>query len=188
MTVLRLDPLAGVGLDRAVAVLETATLVRRPDGRYADVPVADVARFVRALAFGGIAATACDADLAGPPGTIPAVGRDLDPLPEGLVAADLVRLRRLGLGESAAEVLRRRAFGLRAPPASARERCRALLRGEEVPFAWARRAWGTRAALRSRAARSSLRPLVFDRAAAEPSDLSGRAFARDGSLSRWLFG
>lgn len=187
MTVLRLDPLHGARVDAALAAVEAVVLARRPDGRYAEVDLAEVAPFVRALAFAGIAAAPCDADLVAPAGAIVAIGRDLEPLPQALLAADVIRIRRLALGEATAELLRKRMRGLRAASAAARDRCRGLLRGDDVVLAWSRRAWGTRAAVRGRAARSRLRPVVFDPAAAARADLPGRAFARDGAIGRWLF-
>lgn len=188
MTVLRLEPVHGAGVDAAVSAVDAVVLARRPDGRFADVALADVARFTRALAFAGISASPCTADLVAPTGAIASIGRDLGPLPDALLAADVVRVRRLPLGEATAELLRRRTLGLRPAPPGARDRCRSLLRGEDVVLAWSRRAWGTRRALRARAARSRLRPVVFDHEAAGHPELTGRAFARDGALGRWLFG
>ncbi len=187
MTVLRLDPVAGRAIDHALADLAAATLVRRPDGAFVEVTVAEVARLVRRLAFAGIAAAPCDADLGAPPGLMAAVGRDLAPLARGTAACDVVRVRSLTLGEATREILRRRFGGLVAADARARERARALLRGDDAVLAWSRRAWATRDGLRSRGARASLRPVVFDRAALADPALAGRTFASAGSLGTWLF-
>lgn len=187
MTVLRLEPLGGSHVDRALAAVGSATLTRREDGAFVEVAVADVARLVRALAFAGVAASACDADLAAPRGLVPAVGRDLAPLARPLAGTDIVRVRRLTLGEATREVLRRRLGGLLPAPAPARDRARALLRGEDVLLAWTRRAWLTRGVLRAGPVRRSLRPIVFDREALERPDPGGRTFASSGALQRWLF-
>lgn len=188
MTVLRLEAVAGTAVDLSLSTLEAVTLVRRPDGRYADVVQFEVARMVRALAYAGIDAVPCASDLETPARTFPAIGCDLRPVPAAVMASDVVRVRRLSIGEATAELLRRRWWGLRAAPPTSRERCRAVLRGDDSLLAWTRRAWGTRAALRTPAARSSLRPVVFDRAAFDRADLRSRAFARDAALGRWLFG
>jgi hypothetical protein len=187
VTVLRLSPAAGADLDRALAVVEGAMLVRRDDRVFIEVPVADVARLVRALAFAGIAAAPCDADLSAPRALRPAVGYDLAPLVAGAVACDIVRVRRLTLGEATRELLRRRFGGLAAPTEAARRRARAVLRGEDVLLAWARQGWATADALRTQRVRASLRPVVFDRGALERTDLPGRTLASAGSLGRWLF-
>jgi hypothetical protein len=61
------------------------------------------------------------------------------------------------------------------------------LSGVEASFGWRRRAWTTRDVLRTAEVRRVLRPVVFDIAAigAPPER---RAFARQGSIARWLFG
>lgn len=188
MTVLRLEAVSGRDLDRALAVVGSATLTRRAGACYVDVALGDVVKLTRALAFGGIAARPTDTDLSVPAGLIPAVGCDLEPIPTDLATADVVRVRRVGLGEATAEILRRRLAAFRAPSAQARARCRGLLRGEEVLFAWGRRAWGSREALRAASVRSTLRPAVFDRTAIDRDDRPGRSFVSDGALARWAFG
>lgn len=187
MTVLRLVPAAGRDVARVLASCEGAVLARRDGTPYVEVPVATVPRLVRALAFAGIAAVPCDADLAAPPGAHVAIGIGLSPLPRGLVALDVVRVVRMPLGRATREVFRRRFLGLMPPGPAARLRCRALLRGDDVMLAWSRRAWGSRAALRSARARGVLRPVVFDREAAERDDLHGRTSSRDERLALWLF-
>lgn len=187
MSVLRLAPAGGMSIGAALASVGSAALARRDGGAYVEVPVAVVSRLVRALAYGGIAAEPCDADLTAPPGLIAAIGSDLAPLPAGLVAIDVVRVRRVPLGPATREVLRRRFAGLLPAAASARVRCRALLRGESVMLAWGRQAWASRAALRSPGVRRSLRPVVFDREATRRTDLAGRTSSRDEELARWLF-
>lgn len=188
MSVLRLAPLGGTTVGPALAAVGSAALARRGGTAYVEVPVADVPRLVRALAYGGIAAEHCDADLAAPVGLIAAVGLDLDPLPAELVAFDSVRVRRLPLGAAVREILRRRYAGLLPASVSARGRCRALLRGESAMLAWERRAWASRSALRAAPASRSLRPVVFDRAALERTDLAGRTSSADADLAHWLFG
>jgi hypothetical protein len=54
-------------------------------------------------------------------------------------------------------------------------------------FAWSRRAWVSREALRAPSVRAVLRPIVFARESAERWELAGRTTARDEDLGRWLF-
>lgn len=187
MTVLRLVPRSGSRIAPALTAVSGAVLARRGDAAYAEVPVAAVTRLARALAYAGISAEPCDADLVAPSGLLVAQGIDLSPLPSGLVALDLVRLERIHLGPATREALRRRWAGLLPPGAAARDRCRALLRDEVVLFAWERYAWASRGALRSSPARNALRPIVFDRAAVARGELAGRTSSRDEDLGRWLF-
>jgi hypothetical protein len=64
---------------------------------------------------------------------------------------------------------------------------RDLLSGVDASVGWRRRAWTTREVLRTAEARRVLRPVVFDIGAigAPPER---RALAREGAISRWLFG
>ncbi|MBI2983005.1 MAG: hypothetical protein HYY42_02280 [Chloroflexi bacterium] len=149
--------------------------------------MAAVWQLTRALAYAGISAEPCDAELAPPPGLLVARGMDLSPLPSGLVALDLVRIQRIHLGPATREALRRRCAGLLPAGAAARARCHALLRGEIVLFAWARHAWASRSALRCAPARTTLRPIVFDRDAVARRELLGRTSSRDEAIGRWLF-
>jgi hypothetical protein len=188
VTVLRLDPLSGGLVDRALAAVDTVTLVRRPDGAYADVADAYAAPLVRALALGGVRAEVCAADMTIPRALLPALGRDLGPLPRGVIAWDRVRVRPLALGDATRELLRQprsRWSAIRIDPT---EGARALLRSEDAMVAWARHAWATRDALRTRAVRASLRPVIFDRTATLRADLPGRTLASAGAITRWLFG
>lgn len=188
MTLLRLEPVQGTALDRAAAVVEDVTFFRRGDGCFAEVGPDDVARMVRALAYAGIDARASASDLSAPRDHLPAVARDLAPAPVGLVACDVVRVRRLSLGEATAEVLRRRLAMFRPPSAAAQARCRRLLSGDDALLAWDRHAWVERARLRALRSRSSLRPVVFDRGAVERDERRGRSFASDTALANWAFG
>lgn len=187
MTILRLARRADVPVGPAFAGIDAVLLARRDGAAFVRVASPAVGPFVRALAFCGIAATPCDVDLGPPAGLFTAIGIDLRPIPADLVGLDVVRVRRLPLGEATREALRRRLGALRGPDAKARTRCRALLRGEQVVLAWRRQAWATRASLRSRQARASLRPVVFEREAATESDLTGRISSLDDALGRWLF-
>jgi len=184
VTLFRLLPIAPGGVDHALAVAPTVTLTRQGGVLYADVVEGDAAGLIRALAFAGVAATVCAADPVGPR-AVPAIGRDLAPLPAGLVDVDSVRVRRLALGEATREILRRRWAALRGPSSAARERCRAVLRGEDAVFAWERRAWGPRERLRDPRTRASLRPIVFDREALVRAS-EGRTYASEGAIGRWL--
>lgn len=187
MTVLRLDPLPGASVDRAIAAVECLTLVRRSDGAFVDIEAAEVGRLVRTLAFAGVAAAPSEVELTVPRALLPALGRDLAPLASGLLACDIVRVRRLTLGEATRELLRRPLGGMGRPREAARERARGLLRGDDALLAWGRQAWAARDALRTRVARRSLRPVIFDRSAIERTDLDGRTLASAGALTRWLF-
>jgi len=187
LTVIRLEAFPGASVDRAVADVGSATLIRRHDGAFIDVADADAPRAIRALALAGVGADVSVAELVAPSALLPALGIDLGPLARGLVASDIVLARRLTLGEATRELLRR-PFGQYGRPAlAARETARALLRGEDAFLAWERRAWATRDALRTRAVRKSLRPVVFDRGALERAELRGRSLASSGALTRWLF-
>lgn len=188
MTVLRLEPVAGTALERGAAVVDEVTFVRRADGCFAQVRSYDASRMVRALAYAGIDARESTSDLSAPRDHLPAVADDLAPAPMALVTCDIVRVRRLHLGEATAEVLRRRLAAFHAPSAAAQARCRLLLEGEEALFAWERHGWVERARLRALRSRSSLRPIVFDRGALERDERRGRSFASDGALAAWAFG
>ena len=187
MTVLRVGPLPGGSLDRAIAEIGTATLVRRIDGAFVDVADDDTKRSIRAFALAGVAAEAAPVDLAAPPRLIPALGVDLVPVAKGMLVADVVRVQRLELGHATRELLARPLGGFGRPTTASKQVARALLRGEDAMFAWTRVAWATRETLRMRAVRRSLRPAIFDRAAVERPDLRGRALASAGALTRWLF-
>lgn len=188
MTVLQLVPVRGRSIGPALATVGSATLTRRSEGAYVDVAMSAVRPLVRALAFAGIDAQCCEPDLAPAPALLPARGLDLAPLAPGLVDVDVVRIERIPLGTATREVLVRRLGGLLPPAPPARARCHLLLRGDQVLFAWGRRAWGTRQALRSARARRSLRPIVFDREALARSDLAGRISSDADDLAHWLFG
>lgn len=186
MTVLRLEAVAGNAIDRALAAVGTLTLVRRPDGAFADVREQDAAPLIRALALAGIAAVPSMVDLAPPSGTHAAVGRDLAPFPGLAISVDLLEVRRVPVGEATRASLARRLPRLRRPSRAQRERCDALLRERDVALAWRRRAWASRAALRSGAARVSLRPVVFDPDALTREE-ERTVLASAGLIGRWLF-
>ncbi len=187
MTSLRLRSVRGIAVEPALARVGSAVLARRPDGVFAEVSPAETDAFIRALAFAGIAAAPCVVDLAPPPGTRAAIGRDLAPVADLVPALDVVDVRRLCLGAATRESLARGWRALRPPSRAQRERCRALLRGEDTAFAWRRRVWATRAVLKAAASRVALRPIVFDvDALTHPRD-EGRALASDGRIARWLF-
>lgn len=187
MTILDIERVAGARLALALAAVPAVVLARRAGRAYADVPVALVAPLVRSLAFAGIRAEACAADLFPPPDSFVARADTLTPLEAGDVDLDVVRVERVPLGSATREVLRRRVAGLLPPTASDRARCRDLLRGADALFAWSRLAWGSRSALRSQRSRRILRPIVFDRAAIARLELRGRATARGDEIGRWLF-
>jgi hypothetical protein len=181
---LRCERVADGDVDLAVTSLGAVTLARTPVGMFIEVDDPLVDRACRALAFAGVRATASVETLAPRAGTRAAIGRDLTPLPRPSLALDLVHIRSLPLGPETSRVLRRGPF--RPPIGARRTLVRDLLRGIDASFGWRRRAWTTRDVLRSGEARRVLRPVVFDIAAigAPPER---RAFARSGSIARWLF-
>jgi len=187
VSTLRLVGRRGLDLDAPVASVGTATLIRRADGLYVEVAPGDVRDLVRAFAFAGIDAV----DAVTPPvaadiaGHVAAVGTRLEPLPPATFVLDVVRVRRLAVGEATREVLRRRLAWLRPPSDEARRMCRRLLWREDAFLAWDRRAWIARAAIRDRAVRACLRPVVFDRRAADRMRERGRSFVTDRALARW---
>ena len=187
MTVLHLVPLHGALIEPALARCDAAILARRPDGAFADIAETEVPGFIRRCAFAGVAAQPAAAAIVPPDRCHPAVGRDLAPLRVVGLDLDTVRVRRLSLGEATRAILARRWSFVRPPTRVARDRCRRLLRGEDVAFAWTRSAWATRSALHGPEVRSSLRPVVFDRSALGDGSPGRIVFARDGLLGRWLF-
>ena len=186
--ILRLVPARGDRLDPALRSVDELVIVRRPDGCFVQVPDDRASKLVRDLAYAGIEAETVQTDLAPGPATIPATAGDLRPAPAGSVVSDSVRVRRVDLGTATAEVLRRRFAFIRAPSAEAQRTCRRLLRDEDLMFTWQRHAFIERGAVRSLRRTSSLRPLIFDRAANGWTGREPRAFASDGLLARWAFG
>lgn len=186
--ILRLVPAHGDRLDRVVGSVAELVIVRRTEGCYARIADEEVARFVRELAYAGIAADATETDLDPVPAMIPATAGDLRPAPRELVISDSVRIRKLDLGSATARLLRRRFALVRAPSAEAQRKCRRLLREEDLMFSWQRRAFIERGAVRSVRRTSSLRPVVFDRVADGWTGREPRAFASDGLLAHWAFG
>lgn len=186
--ILRLVPAQGDRLDPAVRSVGDLLIVRRADGCYAEVADGEVAELVRDLAYAGIEADATETDLSPGPAMIPATAGDLRPAPAGSVVLDSVRIRKVDLGFATAEILRRRFAFIRAPSADAQRKCRRLLQDEDLMFSWQRQAFIERGAVRLVRRTSSLRPVIFDRAATGWTGRERRAFASDGLLTRWAFG
>jgi hypothetical protein len=186
--ILRLVPAHGDLLDRAVRSVDELLIVRRPDGCFAQVADEHASKLVRDLAYAGIEADTVQTDLAAGPAAIPATAGDLRPAPAGSVVSDSVRIRKIDLGSATSEVLRRRFAFVRPPSAQAQRRCRRLLRDEDLLFGWQRRAFIERGSVRSVRRSSSLRLVIFDRAASGWTGRERRAFASDGLLARWAFG
>lgn len=187
MTVFRLAAVRGTAIGSALASVEAATIVRHGADVFLGIPREAAGAAVRGLAFAGIAADASEKDLVPPRDLAVGIGTDLVPLGAGLMAFDVLRLERIPLGAATSEVLRGRLGGVLPPGRDARDRCRALLRGECAMFRWGRRIWASREALRARPARSSVRPVVFDRASLARWPLEGRIWTSDEALSRWVF-
>jgi hypothetical protein len=187
VSVFRLVVVRGTSIGSALATADAATIARHGADAFLEIASEKAARVVRDLAFAGIAAEPSDKVLEPPRHLAVGIGTALVPLEDDPTAFDLLRLERVPLGAATSEVLRRRLGRIRPPGREARDRCRALLRGERVMFRWGRRVWASREALRSRRVRSSIRPVVFDRSSLDRWPLEGRIWAHDEALSRWVF-
>ena len=185
MTVLRCERLAAGDLDRALADIGRLALARMPDGIFVEVDDERADAAVRALAFAGVRAEPQRVTIAPRPGTYAALGRNLTALPLASLSLDLVHVRTLSLARESARLLRRPPWR-RAVNPDRRARCRDLLRGADAALIWRRRAWTSREILRSREARRTLRPVVFDVGAigAPPEH---RVLVTEAALARWLF-
>lgn len=141
-----------------------------------------VARVRRALALRGVRATVAQGDMPAPPSLVRAVGTALAPARLQAEDLDVVEVRVVPLGEATAQALRR---PVRFWPLGARRRsrCRALLRGADALLEIRRTAWCARGTLRAN--RQTLRPVLFD-AAAAPRPM--RVYASERSLTRWIEG
>ena len=135
-----------------------------------------------ALAFRGVRATVVHGDVPAPPSLVRALGTALVPVRLQADDLDVIEVRRVPLGEATAHALRR---PVRRWPLGARRRsrCRAFLRGTDALFEIRRTAWCSRGTLR--ASRRTLRPVLFDAAAAARPL---RVRASDSSLTRWIEG
>lgn len=185
MSVLRLTATRGKAIGLGLRSVEAATLVRRGPDLYLDIAGTSVPLVLRDLAYAGIGAEPAAADLGSPIDGPVGIGVDLVPVASAIL--EIVRLERIPLGAATQEVLRRRLGGMLPPGREARDRCRALLRGECVMFRWGRRVWAPRSILRTGRARSSIRPVVFDHASLDRWELSGRTCIRDQALVGWAF-
>jgi hypothetical protein len=180
VTTLRLEPVSHEPFDLALDVPRFVLWRRGAEVRMSlDDRFGDGVR--RALALHGVRATVVDGDVPPPPALVRALGTALHPArlhPDDL---DVVDVRLVPLGEATTRVLRRP----RRWPLGARRRaqCRALLRGGDAVFEIRRTAWCSRQTLR--ASRHTLRPALFD-AAAAPRTL--RVRAAEQLLTRWIEG
>ncbi len=181
MSVLRLEAIAARDVDRALAAAGPLVLWRDGGGTFAEVAQEDESTLSRSLAFAGVRATHVDVPLPAAPALTQAIGITLAPLSPP-AALDMVRVRPLDLGEASARLLRRR-IGRRAGPRQ-RDRCVAILRGQDRMIGWQRRAWAPVRALRDERFRAVLRPVLFDRGATPPERL---VFAAEGEIARWAF-
>lgn len=182
---MRCERLAEGDIDAAIASMGTATLARTPEGCFIEVDDGLAERARRLLAFAGIRVTVAPRTLTPRPGTRPAIGRDLRPLPLQALALDLVHVRALPLGAETERLLR--SVPWRRGGTTQRARVRDLLRGAEIAIGWRRRAWATKDVLRSSDARRALRPVVFDMSAIV-SPPEHRGLSGDAAIGRWLFG
>ena len=181
MTSLVLEVLSPAPFDLALEA-PRFVLWRRGGEVRVSIDECHVARVRRALALSGVRATLAHGDLPTPPTLVRAVGTALTPVRLGVDDLDVVEVRVVPLGEATARLLRR---PIRYWPLGPRRRsrCRALLRGADAALEIRRMAWCTRATLRAN--RHTLRPVLFDVAAA-PRPM--RAYASERSLTKWIEG
>lgn len=141
-----------------------------------------IARVRRALALCGVRATVEQGDVPERPSLVRAVGTALAPAQLGAADLDVVEVRVVPLGEATARLQRR---PIRYWPLGARRRsrCRSLLRGADALLEIRRTAWCSRGTLRAN--RQTLRPVLFDTAAAARQL---RAYASEQPLTRWMHG
>lgn len=185
MTVLSLEPLYGRDIDRGLGAVEEVTLVRRREGSFADVP-SGPADLVRALAFLGIHAEVGELGPL-PPAAVRAGCRGLVPLPRELVIADVVRVRRVPIGEATRDLLRRRLPRSRRPSAEALRRCRGLLRGDDLLLCWRREAWIERGRIRD-IPRAWSFWVAEIRGAHAAKAAPSYTLASEGRFGAWVFG
>jgi len=143
---------------------------------------ADLERVRRSLALRGVRTLPVEGDVPMPPRLVRAIGTGLAPARLAAGELDVVEVRVVPLGEATARALRR---PLRRWPLGAqrRSRCRALLRGVEALLEIRRTAWCGHRTLRE--SRRTLRPVLFDAAAAARTIL---VYASDRPLTRWIEG
>ena len=170
-------------VDRVVAAADT--ILWRHEGRVHLAMLSASASLLREAALAGLRLRPVAIGLVErPPSTAEAQGRDLRPIPCDDTTVDRIELGVVPLAE-ATRALLRRPFRIVPLGSGRRERCRELLRGEDVAYRASRVVWCPRAALRDVTFRRSLRPVVFDRGATAP-EMPGTA--RSGDLTRWLRG
>jgi hypothetical protein len=135
-----------------------------------------------ALASRGVRATVVHGDVPAPPSLVRALGTALVPVRLQADDLDVIEVRRMTLGEATARALRR---PVRYWPLGARRssRCRSFLRGTDALFEIRRTAWCSSRTLRAN--RRTLRPVLFD-AAAAPRPL--RVRASEAALTLWIEG
>lgn len=181
MTTLRLETISPQPVDLVLG-RSRCTLWRHGDEVLLAVDDAAAVTIRRELAFRGVRATPAPDGAPVPPPLVRAVGIDLAPVRLGRGELDVIEVSPVALPGSTARSLRR---PIRSWPLASRRKsqCRALLRGTDAMFEVRRTAWCARATLR--AARGSLRPALFDRAA---NSRTYRLLASEARLSRWIGG
>lgn len=185
MAVVRIAGGSPGALDRSLIGLGSLALARCGGEVWVEVADGGLGALCRQLAFSGVAAAPADSFPAGDPTLVPAVGRTLAPLPAGSGGVDIVWLSAVPLRAMSRDLLRPR---LRwRPDGVRRERCRALLCGDDVCFAWRRRCWLGAVSVRDPRVRAVARPIVFDREALASTSPAGRVYASAGAVGRWAF-
>jgi hypothetical protein len=182
MTDLKLEPVRASQLDSQIARLGRARLMRHSSGLHlqADAPL-ELA--MRVMALVGIRCTVVAQMPQVPVLLRPAIGFDLSPVDRSAGAFDVVEVQAVSLGDATRSLIRRRAGWLPIPRRD-RERCRALLHGEDVILAWRRTVWCAAASFRDVRRQARLRPIVFDRGAIE-RNRPRWIYASEGALTRW---
>lgn len=185
MAAIRIAGASPEALDRSLIGLGSLILARRGGEVWVEVADGELGALCRQLAFSGVATAPADSFPAADPMLVPAVGRTLAPLPAGSAGVDIVWLSAVPL-----RIVSRELLGPRLrwrPDGTRRERCRALLRGEDECFAWRRRCWLGAVALRDPRVRAVARPIVFDREALASTSPAGQVYLSAGAVGRWAF-
>lgn len=168
-------------VDREVAGLPWVRLERRNGAIYMECAVETIARAASAFARAGLHLEPAPA-VASPRGLVAAVVSHMAPFGDGELV-DVITIRRISLGEATAWARARR-WPLLDRHGRARDRVRALLRGDEIAFRWRRLVFAEASALRRRRL-DGARPVVFDRDALDGApDHVG--FASTAALAAWL--
>jgi hypothetical protein len=183
-TIVQLEAIHRTAFDSCLVRLGGGRLTRAGSLTYLETD-REMAEATHELALAGIRVTHC-ARLPAPSEDVrPAIGFDLVPLGAGLQAMDVIELRVIPLSEASARLMHRRVRWL-GSSRSARDACRRLLRDDDAVMGWRRIVWCSVASLRAARRRVRLRPVVFDRGAAERRPLRW-AYVSAHAIENWAF-